>query len=362
MIPTNGYFTSKTSRYAWIDILRGLAIMLMIPANYIALLEKPYNLIFRVIISNVAPIFIILSVGMVVLNAKNHNFLYYLQRGLYISIISGLIDILIRNIMPFHSFDVLYIIGIGLPIAYLIKNWNQKILLILSIFFFIISCILQNYYGYENNVLEVSLFAKKFASLKQISYSFFINGWFPIFPWLGYVFYGVAIFKYLFSTEQQQKNKFFLIFMCLIVTCMCYFLLFHKFDWIPKFINTWNLNTRHGLAEIFYPPSFIYLLSTISVFVVLVHFVQLISDFRCLNFLKKFGQYSMFLYILHDAAYFLLILNIFDFINLDIIRTWQVYCFIITIVLCIMYMICILIDKLKNHWQPKNLFVKLIIG
>ena len=70
----------RQSRLCWIDALRGLAIILMVPAN----LAEPHAVWYRILRSFAAPIFIMLSAGMVVLTAERHTLSYYLARIIHV--------------------------------------------------------------------------------------------------------------------------------------------------------------------------------------------------------------------------------------------------------------------------------------
>lgn len=353
--------TVKNIRYEWIDILRGIAVSFMIVANYISLLEEPYTVLFRIFVSNIAPLFITLSAGMVILSSQYHKCNYYICRGFYILLIAAIIDVFSRSVMPFYSFDVLYIIGIGLPIAYLCKNLNIKILLSLTLICFCISVVLQKLYGYDAEILEVSLVSPHLVGFGSIMRSFFINGWFPFFPWVGYVFFGVAFFKHFFC-ENKQDNKLFIIIISTITICICYLFLFFKFSWAPKFISPDMTKYQQGYAGLFFPVSLSILLSSLGFIVLLTYFIKSTSKFKFLKVFKKFGEYSMLIYILHDVIFFRIILPIFDFLELPLITSWKIYAILILFVACILYLVCILIDYIKKFCSPKNTFVQVIIG
>jgi uncharacterized membrane protein len=66
--------TQSPERLIWIDALRGLAIILMIPENFSPYFVEPQAMWFRVPVSFAAPLFVTLSAGMVVLNAAKYDF------------------------------------------------------------------------------------------------------------------------------------------------------------------------------------------------------------------------------------------------------------------------------------------------
>ena len=158
-------------RITWVDILRGFAIMLMIPANLAISLEGPHAILFRILVSYAAPIFISVCAGMVLLTADSHNLKYYMTRGLYIWFIGALLDTLVFKILPFHAFDVLYIIGLSLPIAYLVKDFKYTRLLAMVLLFFILSAFLQKFFGYNAAPLHISINSLTWVGLPKILHS-----------------------------------------------------------------------------------------------------------------------------------------------------------------------------------------------
>jgi len=112
----------QNTRDLTIDILRGLAIFTMLCANAIGYVtpssEHPVWIKFYG--SFAAPLFILLagymaSMGLV---QKGYPFSYYMKRGLMVILTAVVIDTLIWEILPFTTFDVLYVIGFSLPLIY----------------------------------------------------------------------------------------------------------------------------------------------------------------------------------------------------------------------------------------------------
>ena len=176
-----------------IDILRGLAIFAMIASNSASyLLAEPHPFGLRLYGSFAAPMFILLSGFMVAYSTeqKNLEFKYFFTRGLIIIGIGAFIDIAIFKSYPFTSFDVLYTIGLSLPVAYLFlkisNKWNRWGL-VLAIF--ALTPLLQKLLGYTDyptiitfpfNIPVVPDYPTNIAN------HLLIDGWFPLFPWLGF--------------------------------------------------------------------------------------------------------------------------------------------------------------------------------
>jgi len=109
-----------------IDIIRGIAIFIMLGANVVGYVTSCtlHPMWFNILSSFAAPLFILLSGYMVAINsAKKHDSLsYYLLRGGMMILTAALVDVLIWHLIPFATFDVLYIIGLGMPVVYLLEK------------------------------------------------------------------------------------------------------------------------------------------------------------------------------------------------------------------------------------------------
>ena len=98
-------------RLSSIDLLKTIAIIIMIIANsspYI--LVSPHSIYTRIISSLAAPLFIFLSGFSFFLSFnKNQNYRNKYFQVFYLFCSAILLDITIWHIMPFQTFDVLYL-------------------------------------------------------------------------------------------------------------------------------------------------------------------------------------------------------------------------------------------------------------
>jgi uncharacterized membrane protein len=148
---------SMVNRDRTIDILRGLAIFTMVAANMAGpVLVEPHPFLFRFYGSFAAPLFILISGMMVALTTqtKGHDLKYFLVRGMLIIAVGAFIDMLIWKIYPFTTVDVLYLIGISLPLAYLFQRLNTRYQCLIVISIFILTPFLQNIFGYADYPTE----------------------------------------------------------------------------------------------------------------------------------------------------------------------------------------------------------------
>ena len=212
-----------------IDILRGLAIFTMVAANMAGpVLVEPHPFLFRFYGSFAAPLFILISGMMVALTTqtKGHNLKYFLIRGMLVITVGALIDVLIWKIYPFTTVDVLYLIGISLPLAYLFMRLNtpSQWLIVISIFFF--TPFLQNIFGYADYPTEF-FFPWGAPTIiienqTNILTHWLVDGWFPIFPWLGFSLLGVILANLRLIYKTFGGSAFFLTGIFLLVIWQCY--------------------------------------------------------------------------------------------------------------------------------------------
>jgi uncharacterized membrane protein len=139
-------FVVLKTRDLSIDALRGMAIFAMIGANMAANnYTEPHPFLFRLFGSFAAPTFVFLS-GFMVPHTSfggKRGFSYYLWRGLAIIGIACLIDVLLWGLVPLVSFDVLYVIGISMPLAFLFTRVNKWWCLMFALVFFLLTPFIQ---------------------------------------------------------------------------------------------------------------------------------------------------------------------------------------------------------------------------
>lgn len=351
----------QIKRVGWIDALRTIAILLMVPANLAPYLAEPHSLWFRIIGSYAAPTFIMLSVGMVVMTSQKHDFRYYIIRGATILLFGALVDLLLWKIMPFTSLDVLYLIGLGLPIAFLVRNWPGYGLLIATVICFFGAGIFQQIFGYHQEALQVSLNELHWPGGARLLQSWFIDGWFPLFPWLGYIFSGVGFFRFLVSNNNKILPSRLFIYGCLI-TVVSMILIFAPIPFLANFASGYIIDARDNYSEIFYPTTWPFLLSSLGVMLVLTGLVKYAVKIPQLNFLILFGKYSLLIYILHQMVGAWLISPLFKALGYDIITSGRLFLLIVVMTLALLYICCLMIESMKYRYSYEFLPLQMLLG
>lgn len=294
----------KQTRSLHFDILRGIAISLMIMANSAASIytETP-PLWMRLFGSFAAPSFMILAGMMLAISSKPKP-----MRGLTVIATGALIDLMLWKIVPFMTFDVLYTIGIGIVItAYPARFFSIKMLWGLGLLFFLIGQGLQEVFGYHKEIFNIYLTPKEavppIASiLAHIVHQLFIDGWFPLFPWLGFIWLGAALqrslqaqtegFKSTYDNRLLMPLKWMLLATLSLMGSAAY--------WAHTFVLS---TPRLGYSELFYAPTAGFCFTALSVFIVALLIVQTILRWRVVRFVLapfgSLGQQSMWIYVVH---------------------------------------------------------------
>ena len=308
-------------RFNSLDVWRGIAIIIMIFANSSAYaLSQPHFILIRLFFSLAAPLFIFMSGFSYTISKKNSsNKIKYLS-GLYVIITATLVDLFIWRIIPFSTFDVLYILGIGIIINTIIKNlnWKFKIFFLITIFCFYLYIIHKLNYRFEVFEIDILNLNNNFISLIQQSNPFkrfIIDGWFPVFPWLGLIVLGTV-----FAEKRTVIIKHYKIGIVIGVLMTFIGVIFIISNPIIQ-------SERNNYLELFYPPSIYFILLSIGMSILVginISLNKLGDNFIC-RLLSKFGRKSLFIYILHCFIIQYLIkdnfsdLNLFKFLLLDII-------------------------------------------
>jgi uncharacterized membrane protein len=350
----------QNTRLPWIDALRGLAIVLMVPANLAPYFGEPHPMWFRILGSFAAPTFIMLSAGMVILTGERHSFSYYLKRGGIIVGVGVALDTLLWGILPFTSFDVLYVIGLSLPLIYLLRRIESRELLYLASIVFLATYVLQAFTGYHAEALEVYFDDLTLPSIGRLLQSCFVDGWFPLFPWMGYALLGALFFRTLFRENSGVSNRFLL--MGAVLTGIGFLLLFVPLPYIRNLAAGSILETRGGYSEIFYPPTFAYIFTSIGIVLLFSALLRRTRFTGLLTILAFFGRYSMMVYILHQVLGSLIIEPAVAATGYEAIDSGPLFTLVNLTVLSIIYVICFVVEKIKQRYPTRLTVLQVLFG
>ncbi|HVP97584.1 heparan-alpha-glucosaminide N-acetyltransferase domain-containing protein [Methanoregula sp.] len=283
-----------------VDLLRGIAIVLMVGANTVPyLLLPPVPFALRVLASLAAPLFILLSGMMVALSRsrKPHKLSYFLVRGGLVILVAALLQSAVWGIVPFIDMDVLFLIGVSLPLAYLFLGLRQSVRWGIIVALFAVTPIIQLVFGYP--VLPVQLPLTGFPAgvgdwlLPAAAGDWLVGGWFPLFPWLGVAFLGAEL-----GMVRWAKNG--------ITTFGTRQAALVSLGILAAGAALWALHpgpqlVRYGYVELFYPPEPGFCLCVFGAILCMFVIADLIPAARIPAPLCAMGECSLAIYILHSV-------------------------------------------------------------
>jgi len=286
------------TRNMTVDILRGLAIFLMVPANMSAFVyAEPHAFWFRLATSFAAPLFIALAGAMIAVTniRKKHGWRHHLLRGAMLLGTAAMLDIAAWKIWP--SYDVLYLIGLSCPAIHFFTRAGTSFQFALVAMTFLATPLLQWGFGYEQLPTETFAFHSVDGDwqrvpirLASMAKRVFVDGWFPVFPWLGLGFSGALIGRLLIApaADGGVRRKTGIAAIALSATG----------------VSAWlacpgEQYTRGGYSELFYPPTLGFSITAIGVVLALLWAVNRNPGLKAYIPLYWLGECSLFIYILH---------------------------------------------------------------
>lgn len=281
-----------------VDVLRGFAIFTMVAANMAPdVLGGTHPLWFRFYGSFAAPLFILLAGLMVGFTSqeKHHGFSHFLVRGILLLSVGALVDRFIFSIYPFTTVDVLYLIGVSLPLSFALSRSPAGARWMIPLLIFLGTPFLQAWLGYADYPKEFDLSGQIRVTVENqtnIFHHWWVDGWFPLFPWLGFAFLGVALAQIRYSSGGVS------IFGRKILGAAVLILLAGILAW---WLYPDRLLEREGYSELFYPPTLGYIATSVGVVLLAFVLVDLKSSFPFFRPFQVMGECSLLLYVLHLA-------------------------------------------------------------
>jgi uncharacterized protein len=319
-------------RTRYIDSLRGMAILFMILAHTIPndpLALEEVNFIIRLISSLAAPLFLFL-VGFNYRPKETLDSSSIKKITLTFSF-AVLIDVFLWQIIPFYSYDILYLIGFSLIILHFMK-FESKLANFATLSALLIGALIYQYlHLYPQEVNEPSLSDYKDISLIDMFFNLFFNGWFPVFPWMIF-----PVLGYLYKRYKLNINELSLFFICIPI-----FLGLVYLEYLAPSVK------RIFSLELFYPADLLYLGYSIA-FLFIAVFSFKIIPWRELDFLQLLGRPSLFMYVFHLFFIHLTFSVLNEFFHSNILLVYL--CYLIFFVTT-----AYLIHRLKNSkFYPRN--------
>lgn len=352
----------KAERDATYDVLRGLAIITMLCANVVGYVSPvgEHPLWLRIYGSFAAPLFIALAglSGALGVRNKGYGLGYFLKRGLLI-IGTGalLIDVAIWHILPFTTYDVLYVIGLAFIALFFFQKLGLTGRAVSVLVCFGAAPVLQHYLGYTDYPSEYDLQGRLTATIARPTHiwqHWLIDGWFPVFPWIGFAFVGSLML------DIKDKLGSFRNWRVVVASL---------FATVVGSIGLWQLSyatlqkERGHYDEIFYPPSFFYAVLAVGVLGLLAAAVERSASHKAFFVLHILGRASMFIYILHTALVQFLILPHFSIPGTETMTgTFGDSMIVYGLVTLVCFLASLGLYFLKRKWKIQNFVLRFYLG
>lgn len=265
----------KGRRDPSIDALRGLSVFLMLGANLApSAAPEPHPLGYRILSTFCAPCFVFLAGTM--LGERVPSWSRVLRRSAWLLVFAAALDLGAWGIAPFSGFDVLYAIAASLVALRVVADWSPKYLAALSLVWCLSTGLLVEHFGYRP---PTPLLAPPLQA-------WLFDGWFPLFPWLGVLAFGVAYGRARAEGISEAR----------LLVAGGALTAFSGTLWL---LEEPTLLSRGGYAELFYPPT----LGVLGVFVGLLPALRGILGLPGVVVrtaaLQAYGRRSLLVYALH---------------------------------------------------------------
>ncbi len=296
------YMDASKGRDRTLDIMRGLAIFLMVQGNLAgAVFPPPYPIWGKayVAIGSFVPALFMLVAGMMVAytaEQKGYTLKHFLLRALGLFVTGAVIlEMFIWGIVPLLAADILYTIAIALPLTYLFLQLGGGWRWVLVVSVFLAGPILQQTVGYTPYPTEYSLTGTLSANAvyneTNVLQHWFVDGWFPLFPWVGFALLGanLAVGRWRGKVRRTFARG-------PVIAAGAGLLLFGVSLWS---VYGGPLYIRGGFTELIYPPTLAYIATALGEIILLFALVDATAQSKLYQPLKVFGGSALFLYWFH---------------------------------------------------------------
>jgi uncharacterized membrane protein len=281
-----------------IDALRGLAIALMVPANAAGdLLAGPHPGALRLVGSFAAPIFVMLAGMMIGIAAgrgrsdPRRGLCRAFGRGALLVLIGAALDAG-AGLWPFLTCDVLYLIGLSLPICSLAAGASPAAGWALPGLVLLATPWSQAGLGYRAVIDTPTLDGSGPAwpaPAWDVALRYLVDGWFPVFPWLGLALLGVPL-----GRLRARRGSFAGAGIAGAALAAA--------GGIVWWAGPGELATRCGYSELFYRPTPGFLVAAIGVLLGLARGLERPAGLVLGRPLEPLGRCALLLYVVHLLA------------------------------------------------------------
>ncbi len=303
---------NPSKRMNSIDVMRAVAILLMIQVHFMMYSSSPwaFGAKFKILydvsmeLGNVpAPLFTFL-VGMCLYFSFSRQEMAgissaavrarTIKRAAFIFLFGLAFAVFIWGPNYIFDWDILTLSGFSIALLYFLRKLSPKTLVLIAVFVVLLSPVLRylaDYYSYWYAYEYYYRF-----TLKDMLTGFLSNGYFPVFPWIGFPLIGFATAKAFLSTHSISIRKLLGVAGILIV-----------FSLMGILIGAY----ARARVYSFYPASTAYFAMTLGIALLMFAILSMVLDLKTrspskspywMGFFRRYSRFVLTTYVAHHMA------------------------------------------------------------
>lgn len=304
-------------RYLSIDVLRGLAAVLMVQDHFVEHLSSdisPQDDLFTLstlIGLTPAPIFSFL-LGLsysLWLNIQENRRLsddsimkYSIRRGAFLFVLGIAVNIFIWLPKETFNWDILTLLGASTIVLAFVRSWSPGAIMGVCVAVLLVAPPLRDLNHYATHWWN-SDYVYDFE-LSQVLLGFLLNGYFPLLPWIVYPLIGFTIGRvfYVNETTKQPLSNMIIVFGASLIGISVVLYLLHPYvpGWAADYYAT-------RVIDHFYPATTNFVLGSLGAIMLGLALLDRIIDVKqlvspenpVLAFFRRFGVFVLTTYVVH---------------------------------------------------------------
>jgi uncharacterized membrane protein len=317
--PESEQSAKARGRYLSLDVLRAVAILLMIQVhavdNFSDRIRHPlylYN-ISEFFGYMPAPLFTLLSGLSFSLwlgaqkrlgRSTGEIVKYSVRRGLFLFVLGFVVNIFIFLPDSTFDWDILALIGAAAIVLTWVRNWHPGVLVAICVVILIVSPPLRDLVHYQSYWVSGDFDYED--NMSEVLPGFFLNGFFPLLPWLVYPLIGFVLGQIFYPGEKEATLPLILPLLGVLIFAIGLLGAVaepYVPDWLARYYAT-------GWPHNFYPATAVFILGSLGGIFVCLWITNRAIDLNrnvtgsgpILTFFRRYSYFALTAYCVHLAV------------------------------------------------------------